>query len=83
MKSKKLNTSNKLLTPQSGTTVYIDYLEDKKVLEVGFTATKSYHYFGVEPEVWLEYKDMVLSGGSSGEFVNKRIKPYFDYKEIN
>jgi len=82
MKTKRFYSSNKLYTPKSKSTIYIDYSATKKQLEVEFMGGKAYHYFNVEPEVWEEYKNIVLSGGSSGEYVNFIIKPKYKYKEI-
>lgn len=82
MKDKRLNTKNKLSTPKSGTTAYIDYSTKNKILEVEFTAGKAYHYLEVELPVWEEYRELILAGGSSGEFVNRRIKPEYRFREI-
>ncbi len=83
MRSGELKTENKLSTPDSGTTIYIDYSEEKKILEVGYEGGKVYHYFDVEQSVWKKYKSLVLKGESSGIFVNTQIKPAYQYKEIN
>lgn len=83
MKSKRFNSANKLYTPASQSTNYIDYSVKHKKLEVEFTGGKAYHYFDVEPHIWEEYKSTVLSGGSSGEYVNFTIKPNYRYEEIN
>ena len=82
MKSKRFYSANRLETPKSQSTVYIDYSAKKNVLEVEFTGGKAYHYFDVEPRIWEEYKSTVLSGGSSGEYVNFTIKPNYRYEEI-
>jgi len=83
MKSKRLNTNNKLYTPKSGTTVHIDYSDKMRVLEVEFLAGKVYHYKKVEPEVWEEYKEIVNSGQSSGVYINLNIKPNYNYEEVS
>ena len=83
MKGRRLHTPNVLKTPDSGTTFLIDYSEKRRILEVEFTSRQVYQYKKVEPEVWKEYRDVVLSGGSSGNFVNTRIKPYYpDFKKL-
>jgi hypothetical protein len=82
MDGKELHSKNKLYTPKSGTTIYIDYSEKRKILEVEFTAGNVYHYLKVEPLVWEEYRDLILSGGSSGEFVNQKIKPNYTLRKI-
>lgn len=55
----------------------INYSEPAHVLEVEFTGGRTYHYHPVEPKVWEHYKDIVNSGGSSGNFVNTVIKPNY------
>ena len=82
MDGKLLNSKNKLSTPGSGTTVYIDYSPSKKVLEVEFAGGNIYHYFPVEPRIWEEYREIVESGGSSGVYVNTKIKPRYEYLQI-
>ncbi|WP_350340371.1 KTSC domain-containing protein [Paraflavitalea speifideaquila] len=46
--------------------------------EVEFTGGKVYHYLHVKPEVWEDYKTLIRLGGSSGGYVNTRIKPFYD-----
>ena len=82
MKTKRLNGKNTLKTPGSQTTIMINYSETDQTLEVEFTGGRLYHYKKVEPEVWEEYKAEVNSGGSSGIFVNTRIKPFYEYEEV-
>ena len=82
MLHKRLNNTTKIYTPASGTTVYIDYSSKLRILEVEFSAGKTYHYHGVTPEVWNAYKHLIASGGSSGEFVNRKIKPKYPYTQI-
>ena len=61
----------------------IDYSEKQRILQVEYTNHQVYQYKKVEPEVWKEYRDVVLSGGSSGTFVNTRIKPHYpDFEKI-
>jgi len=83
MHSRILNTSNKTLTPISGTTAYIDYSNEKQILEVAFRGGHIYQYFGVDIIAWQEYKQVIDSGGSSGKFVNSKIKPiYLSYQLV-
>lgn len=83
MKRKRLDRKTALYTPDSGTTVLINYSETDRILEVEFTGGRTYHYYPVEPEVWERYKDIVQSGGSSGNFVNTVVKPnYPDPDEV-
>ena len=83
MNRKRLDKKNAIYTPRSGTTFSINYSETKHLLEVVFIGGKAYQYQSVEPAIWEEYKQTVLSGGSSGIFVNTRIKPnYPNYIEV-
>ena len=82
MDSSLLDTRNKILTPGSGTTAYIDYSEKNKILEVEFDGGHVYHYLAVEPERWEEYKEILKSGASSGIYVNTKIKPRYKYRRI-
>ena len=83
MKRKRHNSQNKIKTPQSETTVYIDYKAKKMELEVEFKEGKAYHYLNVPLPVWEEYRNIVLSGGSSGTFVNYEIKPTYPCEPID
>ena len=78
----RLGGSNLISTPDSGTTVYINYSNALNILEVEFAGGRVYHYKNVEPEIWEEYKSEIESGGSSGTFINTRIKPFYEAKEI-
>jgi hypothetical protein len=83
MKRIRLNKMNAIYTRGSRTTLLINYSDKQHILEVVYTGGKVYQYRNVEPRVWEEYKQTVLSGGSSGIFVNSRIKPnYPDYDEV-
>jgi hypothetical protein len=78
MKRKRLTNKNRIYTPASGTTIAVNYSPVGRVLEIQFTGGETYHYLKVEPEVWEDYKTAIQAGGSSGAFVNKRIKPFYD-----
>ncbi|AXY77062.1 KTSC domain-containing protein [Paraflavitalea soli] len=78
MRRKRLTNKNKIYTPGSETTISLNYSPVSEVLEVEFTGGKIYHYLHVRPEVWEDYKTEVRMGGSSGAFVNARIKPFYD-----
>ena len=82
MKHERLQTLHKLLTPASGTTEYIDYLEKENILEVQFKGGRTYQYSNVPLQVWEEYQNVVLTGGSSGTFVNLNIKPHYPFWEV-
>jgi hypothetical protein len=78
---KRLSRKNLVATPNSGTTTFINYDNKTSTLEVGFV-DGIYRYFNVPPEVWKQYKALVESGGSSGQFVNFIIKPAYEYKKF-
>lgn len=78
MRRKRLTNKNKVYTPKSETTISLNYSPVSEVLEVEFTGGKIYHYLEVRPEVWEDYLTEIRMGGSSGAFVNARIKPFYD-----
>lgn len=80
---KRLGSSNAIPTSASGTTVLINYSFELKILEVEFTEGRVYHYKEVPPDIWEQYKSWVEEGHSSGEFVNKYIKPFYDAVQLN
>jgi len=82
LQKRTLSESNKIYTPESESTIFINYSYSLNKLEVKFRGNKIYHYRNVEPLVWEEYKSVVQSGGSSGVFVNKKIKPFYEVDEI-
>jgi hypothetical protein len=83
MKHKRLSRKNAIYTTRlSGTTVMINYDAKEKILEVEFTGGRVYHYLKVEPLVWEEYKAIFKAGGSSGNFIKTRIKPFYKDVEI-
>lgn len=79
---KRLSKKNALHTPASGTTVMINYSNTSHTLEVEFTGGRVYHYYTVPHSVWEEYKSVIKSKGSSGNFVNTHIKPFYEQQEI-
>jgi hypothetical protein len=54
------------------------YDENEWVLQVEFSNGKLYNYFRVPPH---EYRSL-LEAGSKGEYVNRQIKPYYEYEEL-
>ena len=80
--NKRLNRKGALRTARSDTTNMINYSETLRRLEVEFKNGGVYHYLEVEPEKWEEYRDWVISGNSSGWFVNKKIKGFYDEEHI-
>jgi len=78
---KRLSWRNRISTPESGTTTFINYDDEKNILEVGF-ADGDYHYFNVPQDVWEGYKTFIESGGSSGKFVNLIVKPFYKCEKL-
>ena len=60
----------------------INYSDTSHTLEVEYTGNRVYHYHEVNPLLWEEYKSVIESKGSSGKFVNTRIKPFYEDEEI-
>lgn len=82
MKQRRLSRKNAIYTPTSGTTIMINYSEISHTLEVEYTGNRVYHYHEVNPLLWEEYKFVIEAGGSSGKFVNTKIKPFHEDQEI-
>jgi len=81
-KNERLSRRNAVYTPGSTATNMINYSETSLKLEVEYVDGDVYHYLEVEPEKWEEYRDWVAQGKSSGEFVNKYIKPFYEQRRI-
>ncbi len=80
---KRLPRKNAVYTPDSATTILINYQKEKQILEVEYTGGSVYHYYRVPPEIWNEYVEIIKAGRSSGTYVNQQIKPRFgDYEEV-
>lgn len=56
----------------------VGYEEDRNVLYVQFIDGDLYEYFGVPVDDFID----LLHAESVGGFVNKRIKPYYDYRKL-
>jgi len=80
---KRLSRRNAIYTPGSHTTRMINYEGVHHVLEVEFINNGVYQYLEVPSSVWKEYKSIVLSKGSSGEFLNKKIKPFYKPEKLS
>lgn len=61
----------------------INYDEDKYILEAEFSNGKTYQYFKIANNIWMDFLAVIYSGGSAGAFINKEIKPFYEYVEIN
>ena len=83
IRGRRLSEKNKILTPDSDATIFINYSYDRHILEAQFKQNnKVYHYKKVGPELWEEYKSVVQVGDSSGIFINTRIKPFYEFEAI-
>jgi hypothetical protein len=56
----------------------LGYDENDWVLQVEFANGKLYNYFRVPPSEIKALKD----AASKGEYVNRQIKPYYEYEEV-
>jgi hypothetical protein len=79
---KPLARKHAVYTPGSGTTIMVNYDAGRHILEVQFIEGDLYHYLDVPPRVWTKLVQEIKSGGSSGTFVNKEIKPKYRYEKI-
>jgi hypothetical protein len=68
-----------LRTPASGTTTYIKYKTEGRILEIGFRSLEVYDYLDVSLQLWESYYHEVSEGGSSGKFFNEHIKDKFEF----
>ena len=70
-------------TPGSGTTNFLKYYPERKILEIGFRSDEVYQYFKIPSSIWDEYREKVLSGDSSGFFFNNTIKDKYGFSKIS
>ena len=56
----------------------VGYEEERRILYVQFIDGDLYEYFDVPVDDFID----LLHADSIGWFVNKRIKPYFDYRKL-
>ena len=67
----------KLIRVNSSSIRGVGYEEDRNVLYVQFIDGEVYEYLNVPVSDFID-----LMNASSGWFVNKRIKPYYDYRKL-
>ncbi len=60
----------------------INYLNEKKILEIKFKTGREYHFFDVPESIWEDYKKFVESSKSAAAFFNSRIKGFYEFKEV-
>lgn len=78
-----LGRKNVIYTPKSATTRMINYSYEKKILEVEFKSGEVYHYIRVPHDVWETYKGIVMSGESSGSYLNLNIKNNYEFYNVD
>lgn len=61
----------------------INYDESQNILEATFTNERTYRYMNVPENVWIEFLTVISSGDSAGEFINLRIKPFYNCIEVD
>jgi hypothetical protein len=73
---------NYLATGASGTTIYLKYNPEEKILEIGFRTKEVYQYLKLPLQVWKKYYNEVKAGGSSGKFFNEHIRDRYEFNKI-
>jgi KTSC domain len=68
----------KLIPVDSSSVRSIGYEEERSILYVQFNDGDVYEYFGVPTGDFID----LLHTESIGWFVNKQIKPYYDYRKL-
>jgi hypothetical protein len=56
----------------------IEYDENARELDIAFKGSKTYRYFDVPLEIYVEF----LDAESKGQFFNDNIKDRFEYREV-
>jgi hypothetical protein len=67
-----------LITVDSSSVRGVGYDENRKILYLQYIDGEMYQYFKVPKSDFID----LLSAKSIGRFVNKRIKPYYNYKKL-
>ena len=60
----------------------VNYSKDKHILEAQFINNRKYWYKAVPATIWQEFVTVIKAGLSVGAYFNKKIKPYYECKEI-
>jgi hypothetical protein len=68
----------KLIPVDSSSVRSVGYEEERSILYVQFVDGEVYEYFNVPMGDFID----LLHAKSIGWFVNKRIKPYYDYRKL-
>ena len=59
-------------------TIYLDS-EALKMINYG----RTYQYFKISNNIWMDFLSVIYSGGSAGAFINKEIKPFYECVEVS
>ena len=60
----------------------INYDEEKQILEATFNNKRTYQYKKIPKSLWKDFLKTIYAGLSAGAFINKEIKPFYEYVEI-
>ena len=74
---KKLHHTNAIYL-DSRALKMINYDEDEHILEATYTNDETYWYLNVPFNIWADFLNVIYSGASAGEFINKEIKPFYE-----
>lgn len=74
--------SKSLFTTKSSTIHRVEYLEQKKILEIEFRSGNVYHYYNFPSRLWKVFQLYIECGGSAGSFFNEYIKNEFNSEKI-
>ena len=66
------------ISVESASVRSVSYKEDREILYIQFIDGEVYEYFNVPVGDFID----LLQAESIGWFVNKRIKPYYDYRKL-
>ena len=70
--------AHELIAVDSSSIRGVGYEEDRNILYVQFIDGEVYEYFAVPVSDFID----LLQAKSIGCFVNKRIKPYYEYRKL-
>lgn len=78
----EIANSNERLTTASTIIEELNYLPEKKILEIEFKAGSVYQYLNVPVSVWNKFKQYIESGGSAAAFINIYIKSKYEFQKL-
>ncbi|WP_153801009.1 KTSC domain-containing protein [Foetidibacter luteolus] len=62
--------------------VMINYSAGRRIIEAEFSNHKVYQYQKVPLKKWQAFLSVINSGGSAGEFINRQVKPFYKFVQI-